>query len=295
MNSNKIRKWNRIALISIAVAALTVCSSLTAFAAAAVSPIKVIYNGNGAASQSVSVNPTVLNTFTNLMPGQTTDRQDILIQNNSSQKIQVYFRADPMADISNQEISKELLDTLILKITFKLDENTAEQTLYEGPASGKTGTKDIVTNPIALGYVYGNSTSGVISATLTVPPTMGNQFQKALAKIAWNVQFDVSSPSSNTPGGGGGGGHGYGGGGTEPVAVPENESIDPDAIPHTGPESSSPSSSAPVEIIGNDDIPLSHPPKTGENAFYLWLVVIAALTAAMVFLITRRKIKAQTK
>ncbi|QEY34569.1 LPXTG cell wall anchor domain-containing protein [Caproiciproducens galactitolivorans] len=295
MNSNIIRKWNRIALISIAVAALTVCSSLTAFAAAATSPIKVIYSGNSTASQSVSVNPTVLNTFTDLMPGQTTDRQDILIQNNSSQKIQVYFHADPTANISNQEISKKLLDTLILKITFKLDDNTAEQTLYEGPASGKTGTKDIVTNPIALGYVYGNSTSGVISATLTVPQTMGNQFQKALAKIAWNIQFDVPSPSSNTPGGGGGGGHGgYGGGGTEPVAVPENESIDPDSIPHTGPESSSPSSSA-VEIIGNDDIPLSHPPKTGENAFYLWLVVIAALTAAMVFLITRRKIKSQTK
>ncbi|MCY1714123.1 LPXTG cell wall anchor domain-containing protein [Caproiciproducens galactitolivorans] len=292
MKSNHIVKRNRIALISIAVAALVVCSSFNAFAAAANPPFKVVYSGN---NTSVSVTPTVLDTFTGLMPGQTTDRQDILIQNNSGQKLQVYFRAQPTAENSNPVLSQKLLDTLILKITFKMDDNAAEQTLYEGPASGKTGTKDIVTNPIALGYVYENSTSGVLSAVLTVPPTMENQFQNVFAKIAWNIQFDVPSVSSKAPGGGGGGGgHDYGGGGTEPTVVSENESINPDSTPRTGPDSSSPSS-AQTETVGDDEIPLSHPPKTGENASYLWIIVAAAVTAALVFLITRRKIKSQTK
>lgn len=293
MKSNILLKLYRIALISIAVAALVACSSFTAFAAATASPAKVIYSGS-TTSQSVSVTPTVLNTFTNLMPGQTTDRQDIQIQNNSGQKIQVYFQAQPTAQNPDPATSKKLLDTLGLKITFKMDDNGTEQTLYEGPASGKTGMKDIVTNPIALGYVYGNSTSGIISAALTCPASMDNQFQRAYAKIAWNIQFDVQSVSSTTPGGGGnGGGHGYAGGGTEPTAIPENESISPDVTPQTGPDSST--ASAAAETVGDDDVPLSNPPKTGENAIYLWIAAIAAVTAAVIFVIARKKTNSAAK
>nr|WP_319488807.1 LPXTG cell wall anchor domain-containing protein [uncultured Caproiciproducens sp.] len=284
MKNKVLKKLNRIALISIAVAALMACSSFTAFAAVSTPEAKVIYTGT---TKTVTVqNPVNLNTFADLMPGETTGRQSIVIQNDSSQKMQVYFQANPSEENPNKVISKKLLDGLILTVTFKLDDNTAEQTLYVGPASGKTADKDIVTNPISLGYVYGNSVTGKIFATLTAPEKMDNEFQSANAKIAWNIQFDVQTSSSSGGGGGGGGG---GGNANNSIVF---ESINPESTPQIGPASSEP---VPAETIGNEDVPLSNPPKTGESSMYVWVFVIVALTAAVVFIVTKRKMKSETR
>lgn len=286
MKNNMFIKLNRIALISIAVAALMACSSLTAFAAQATPssetppPVMVTYNGNGT---TVAVeNAYNLNTFKDLMPNSTTKAQAIVIRNNSSKQMQAYFKAVPAAADSNTEITSSLLDTLILKVTFLKEGASTEQVLYEGPASGKTKTapvQDIVSAPISLGYLYGNSTSGVISATLTAPETMGNQFQLASAKITWEFQFQGADPSSS--GGGGGGGT------VSDTSSQPAESIGTESTPQAGPVSSTPA----TETIVNGDVPLSNPPKTGENAALQWSILAVALTAGFVFVITKRKMK----
>ncbi len=289
MKNNMFIKLNRIALISIAVAALMACSSLTAFAAQATPssetppPVMVTYNGNGT---TVAVeNAYNLNTFKDLMPNSTTKAQAIVIRNNSSKQMQAYFKAVPAAADSNTEITSSLLDTLILKVTFVKEGTTTEQVLYEGPASGKTQTtpvQDIVTAPISLGYLYGNSTSGVISATLTAPETMGNQFQLASAKITWEFQFQGANPSSS--GGGGGGG---GGGTVSDTSSQPPESIGTESTPQGGPVSSAPA----PETIVNGDVPLSNPPKTGENPALQWGIVALAVTAGFILVMTKRKIR----
>jgi len=289
MKNNMFIKLNRIALISIAVATLMACSSLTAFAAQTTSsetsqPVMVTYNGSGT---TVAVDyANNLDTFRDLMPNSTTKAQKMVIRNNSSKQMQAYFRAVPAAADSNTEITASLLDTLILKVTFVKEGTTTEQVLYEGPASGKTQTtpvQDIVTAPISLGYLYGNSTSGVISATLTAPETMGNQFQLASAKITWEFQFQGANPSSS----GGGGGNGGGGGTVSDTSSQPPESIGTESTPQGGPVSSTPA----AETIVNGDVPLSNPPKTGENPALQWGIVALAVTAGFILVMTKRKIR----
>ena len=287
MKNYKMVKLNRIALISIAAAALMACSSVTAFAAdsstlSADTSTRVIYTGNGTTTTTVEVkNADDLDTFKNLMPGDSTNPQNIIIENQSSQNMRVYFNAEP-TDLSAQNV----LDALQLKITFKMDDKSTPLTLYDGPASGKAGNaagtaSDIVTKQ-SLGYVYGKSTSGVLSATLTAPETMDNQYQLAKANIKWVFQFELADPISSLPHNNGGGG---GGGNTiQPTPL---ESIGTESVPQAEPTVSS----AAPEEIANEDVPLSNPPKTGQDATVIWIVLALAISALIVFTITRIKMK----
>ena len=286
MKNYKMVKLNRIALISIAAAALMACSSVTAFAAdsstlSADTSTRVIYTGNGTTTTTVEVkNADDLDTFKNLMPGDSTNPQNIIIENQSSQNMRVYFNAEP-TDLSAQNV----LDALQLKITFKMDDKSTPLTLYDGPASGKAGNaagtaSDIVTKQ-SLGYVYGKSTSGVLSATLTAPETMDNQYQLAKANIKWVFQFELADPISSLPHNNGGGG---GGNTIQPTPL---ESIGTESVPQAEPTVSS----AAPEEIANEDVPLSNPPKTGQDATVIWIVLALAISALIVFTITRIKMK----
>jgi len=283
MKNYKMIKLNRIALISIAAAALMACSSVTAFAAdsstlSADTSTRVIYTGNGTTTTTVEVKkPDDLNTFKNLMPGGSTNPQNITIENQSGKKMRVYFKANP-TDITSQNV----LDALDLKITFKMDDNSVPQTLYEGPASGKAGrttVSDIVTQQVSLGYVYEKSTSGVLSATLTAPETMDNQYQLAKANIQWVFKFELADPINSLP-------HNNGGGGNTIQPTPL-ESIGTESTPQAEPTVPS----AAPEEIPNEDVPLSNPPKTGQDATVIWVVLALAITAFIVFAITRVKMK----
>jgi len=290
MKNSKYKKANRIALISIAVATLMACSSLTAFAASVASSsvdttTTVIYTGNGTTQTIAVENADNLDAFNHLMPNGTTKPQDITIQNNSNKKMQVYFKAVPSGE---EEISQKLLETLTLKITFKMDDSTSENLLYDGPASGKMTGNDIVTNQISMGYVYARSTTGKISATLTAPETMGNEFQDASAKINWVIQFELSGGGSN--GGGGGGGGGDNSGTISTVSSQPTEIIGTHSTPQGGP-----TSSVAGETIVNGDIPLSKPPKTGDNQTLPWIILAVALVACLVFVVTRQKLKVDTR
>ena len=284
MKINKYKKGNRIALISIAAAALMACSPVTAFAAVSTpaddTVTRVIYTGNGTAASVEVKNPV---NYINLMPGGSTNMKSITIENPSSKDMLVYFQAQP-ADTTSQN----LLNALKLTVKFKMDDKSDVQTLYEGLASGQTGTtavNDIVSKQICLGKVYANSVSGVISATLTAPETMGNAYQNAGADIKWVLQFQLADPINSIPYNYGGGGGGGGGGGT--VAQPV-VSIAPESTPQGGPSVSS----KPTEEIPNENVPLSTP-KTGQDPVYIWIILAIALIACIVIVAAQNKIKHQ--
>ncbi|HEX3039236.1 MAG TPA: hypothetical protein VHP54_02945 [Caproiciproducens sp.] len=282
MKKFNLKKLNRIALISFVAAAFLACNSLTAYAA--LSPqTRVVYTGGGTSSSIAVENAENLDAFKGLMPGGTTKPQNITIANRGSQNARVYFQAQP-TDISGQNV----LQALQLKVTFKMDDSSGEKILYEGPASGTSGKaadsansqdKHVTdaTKQIPLGFVYANSETGVISATLTAPETMGNEYRNAQASIKWILQFETDSISSIPHNNNGGG---DGGGGTN-IAT---ESIAENPTPQVGP------SSVPEEIP-NEDIPLSNPPKTGQDPAILWGAAALAAAACAVFALTRRKIR----
>lgn len=246
------QKLNRIALISLAASALVVGSSLNVFAADH-QPANVTYN---ATSKAVEIQSGSLDAFKNLMPGGKTAAQEIVIRNTDSKKINVYFKAEPSADTS---IAKELLDTLILEVNFKTDDNSAVRTLYKGPASGISESgKNIVADKILLGYIKEKSESGFISATLEAPKTMGNKFSSAQTSIKWVLQFEVADPAV--------------------------ESIPPESTPLGGPSA-----------VPTDNSDLTKPPKTGHDANYLWVVLVAALSACVVIVAVRGKVAARKK
>ncbi len=246
-----------------------------------------------------------LDTFRGLMPGGSTEPQKIVVRNESGKKMGVYFRAQPKDDAA-----AGLLDVLQLTVTFKMDGDSKERTLYQGPASGKTGTAagtgDIITAPIRLGYVYGNSTSGEISAVLTAPKGMGNTYQSAQAEIGWALQFELASDGGGGDHDGGGGNHGGGGGsGGTPASSTPPESIGDESVPkaepssgggsssESGPASGTPSrrdSDAPSgENVPDGDVPLSSPPKTGQDRMLPVLVCAAAAASLLVFAVAKRK------
>lgn len=299
MKNNPYKRTKRIALISVAAAVIAACCPLPAFAAAESQPAKVIYTGNGT-TQTVEVQDAAnLNTFYNLMPGGSTERQNIQIQNKSGKPMRVYFMAVPKNaedDAALTESSQKLLSTLNLTVTFKMDDVSPETTLYAGKASGTGGAADpanarqvtdITAKKIPLGYVYGNSTSGLLSAVLSAPETMGNEFQSAKAAVKWVFQFELANPpapSSHSGGGGKGGGTGVNGA----SSVIPTESLASESVPQGGPTSSA-SPGAPTESIPEEDVPLSKPPKTGEAPGALWIVLVVALAACVVFVVARER------
>jgi hypothetical protein len=279
MRSFEFIKPGRAALLSVLLSALVALLPAGAFAASSDDDeVTVAYTGNGSTSTVQVLNAENLDTFKNLMPGGSTQPQNIVIQNRSSVKMNVYFQAKP-----TDSESAALLEELQLTVTFKMDDSAAEKTLYQGPASGKngtTGTKDITSSLIKLGYIYGNSTSGVISAVLTAPETMGNEYQSSQSSIEWVVQFE------RTPSGGGGGD----GGGTTSTDSNPPESIGPESTPAAGPSSAASSqTSGTGENIPAEGIPLSPPPKTGQNVLFPVIISAGAGISLLVFLIARRK------
>lgn len=257
----KLKKMNRIALISLAASVLFLSAgpSLTSFAAAQ-SPVYVTYNGSTNTLQADT--PGAL--FKGLMPGGTSDPQNIVIRNQGGKKMNVYFQLQTDA---GTEQAKALLDRLDLTVTFQPESGAAAQTLYQGPAAGKAGTglaADLVSNPILLGSVKANSETGAISAVIHAPAEMGNEYQSAAASLKWTVQLEaVASPT---------------------------ESIGEESSPLVNP------SSRPTESIGEESRPLSppdltRPPKTGQDPQFLWFVLIAALVSIAVVIVVRERLR----
>ena len=251
MRKKDLRRSGKIAVGFFAFLLLSVLQPANCLAASSAGTVpEVIYTGDGTTTDVQTLNAANLDTFRNLMPGESTAPQNIRVENKSTQNMSVYFQAQP-----TDSKTAKLLDALQLKVTFKMDDGS-EKTLYSGPATGKKGTapqSDIVTSPVRLGYVYGNSTSGVISASLTAPETMKDEYENAQANLKWTLQFE------NIPA----------------------ESIGNESTPLA------PTGSGKIPNAG---VPLSNPPKTGQSSLLpVFIVGGAALLLLLVILIRRRK------
>lgn len=132
-----------------------------------------------------------------MMPGDV-GTQTILIHNQYSKKVKLYLKTEVAGFMSQQdrERSERLLEELELKLTLSRS-GAPESTLYEGLASGPPTGREI-----ALG-TYAKGAQGTITATLTVPAELGNEFQDAVGKVKWvfyckEVTSSSSSSSSET-------------------------------------------------------------------------------------------------
>ena len=132
-----------------------------------------------------------------MMPGDV-GTQDILIHNQLNKKVKLYLKTEVAGFLTPQERerSERLLDALEIKLTLSRA-GSPIITLYEGPASGPPIGKEI-----ALG-TYSKGAQATITATLTVPAELGNEFQDAAGKVKWvfyckEVTSSSTSSSSET-------------------------------------------------------------------------------------------------
>ncbi len=129
-----------------------------------------------------------------LMPG-AVGTQTININNKNSRTVDIYLKtaaADFLTE-EQQAQSQALLENLTLTLVLKKPGGSTS-TLYSGPATGPQSGKTI-----SLGK-YRKNQAGTITATLTVPSELDNEFQNAVGKTKWIfscVQRDDSSSGSN--------------------------------------------------------------------------------------------------
>lgn len=129
----------------------------------------------------------LFSSFKNMMPGQTA-KQVIQIANTGEETLSLYLRAEnaQLSDFDCEEkrqLSQELIEQCQLTVNETGPTLSDEKLIYSGPASGK-GDRDNMTANVSLGSFQTNS-SAQITATLTVPQTVGNRYQNAAAKVRW--------------------------------------------------------------------------------------------------------------
>lgn len=128
-----------------------------------------------------------------MMPGDV-GTQDILIHNQFNKKVKLYLKTEVAGFMTPQdrERSERLLDALELKLTLSRV-GAAESTLFDGTAAGPPIGKEI-----ALG-TYAKGAQATITATLTVPAELLNEFQDAAGKVKWVFYCkEVTSSTSSS-------------------------------------------------------------------------------------------------
>lgn len=126
--------------------------------------------------------------FKDLEPGQTVS-QEIDAVNNDTQTMEFYLRAEN-ADVSDFTssgacaLSEELLGQYRLTLS-ETDASGAARVLYDGPLSGAGNAGGgSMTSDISLGALK-TGAAAKLTATLSVPASLGNRYRNAQAKIRW--------------------------------------------------------------------------------------------------------------
>lgn len=184
-----------------------------------------------------------------LMPGGTYT-QTITVSNTYNQQVNLYLRGEP---ISGGEL--DLLNQLTFEV--KLDGVTIQQA--GTPAAAAWPENGATTNSTAKFIYLGTFTtnaSKTLTVLMTVPASLGNDYQNAQGKVKWVFQADVYVPY-NPPG--------------NPTPIPTIP-LNPGITIETG---------------GNT-IPLS--PGTGDNTnFLLWGAGAVVLAVGLAVLIYKRR------
>lgn len=257
---------------------------------------------NAAANSIVTLPGSDLFTdFKGLMPGGSYE-QNISVQNGGNASSKLYLKAvpAPAKEFENKEqqaLSEELLGKLTLSLEITLP-GKQPQLIYSGPATGQTGNAaTTMTSYILLGTFAANAT-GKMVATLTVPSTLTNEYQKAVAKINWVfIAEGADAPASSltsqtTPAtsvttantGTGGDVFYYIPPTVLPVATPTTNIAD-EAVPLTQQPNLV---SIPDELIPGEKSPL-----TGQKAGLLGAVTVVAVVASSIIIAAKPRKRKQ--
>ncbi len=213
---------------------------------------EVIYQGSGRGEVVVSPgtpsDPKDLfgSEMKNLMPGDTITKS-IALQNNGSRRITFYMKAEAAASSqfatdAEKSMSDDLMNKMTLEIAVRNQSGGEPRVLYQGPASGDPSegvgtTGDLVTQYIQLASVSAQQ-GAVLDVTLSVPKSLGNEYQDGIAKVNWLFQCEGTSG---------------GGGGPDNPGRPDNPG-GPDNPPGDNPGEEIPDEDLPYGG-GDDDVP----------------------------------------
>ncbi len=198
MKSKLLQKASAFALSG---ALLIACGVMNAGASSA----NVQYDGD---SQELITLPgnDLFPTFKELVPGAQVEQRIGIDNTSENEIITLYMRAEPAIeadfdDAQLKEMSDKLVSLLHLELTLQVP-GKEDQLFYSGPLSGTgdvqaDGVGDL-TKDIALGTYYPQAKAEII-ANLTVPTSLGNEYQNALAKVRWIFYSDVVEEESDVP------------------------------------------------------------------------------------------------
>lgn len=153
---------------------------LVAIILATIIPIKIFANTveyRGEAEGLIAAPNDFFLDFGELLPGD--KRSDIVyIQNKTNDKIEVFFKAEPLnKDEYYDEIDYSLLEKIKLKIT--LNHNEEEQVIYEGNLGAET-----MSEYISLGE-YEKNYDGEFKFEIEVPKELKNSYTLSSTKVKW--------------------------------------------------------------------------------------------------------------
>lgn len=199
---------------------------------------QVTYQGGADAFVVIPEDQDLFQNFKGVMPGDTLT-QPVIVKNtvNSRGGVKLYLRAE-----TSDETIKGFLEQMTLTV------KQGETILSQAPSDQTAG----LTENVLLGAFY-QEAQIPLEAILTVPISMGNEFQDAAGTIRWIFTAEELDAAPDRPGSGGGGGSSGGSGGRTTTIIDES-------VPQAP---ASPLEEILQEILP-EGVPLALLPKTGD-------------------------------
>lgn len=133
-------------------------------------------------------NKDLFTNFKKIVPGDELT-QDIIVKNSYKEKVKIYMRAEP---VSEQDAA--FLSELNMKVELKSGDQV--NALYNGSAAELISASGSLKEDVLLGEFPANANC-TITATLSAPLDMGNEFQAASGDIVW--VFTVNEAPGEIP------------------------------------------------------------------------------------------------
>lgn len=128
--------------------------------------------------------------FEEVVPGDSVTR-NFSIRNTSGIRAALFIKAEPVSDAD-----RALLQRLNIKIALPPQGTTPEQVLYSGPVAGMA-EQDPFDSFLQFGI--GSNIDVELSATLTVPTDLGNEFMGRSVEFKWTFRAEDRSNTNPAP------------------------------------------------------------------------------------------------
>ncbi|MGI6161625.1 MAG: hypothetical protein ACOYJD_06305 [Christensenellales bacterium] len=209
----------------------------------------VSYHGHSAGMIFSFAPDDLFDNFKGMMPGDVRD-QNIIVSNDSENKIIVFLRGEPF---------DESVEGLLSKATISV-KNSAGETVAEEETADKIWPANGTDRYFELGEIEPGAEETLV-ATIKIPVELGNEFQNAIGKVQWIFMVQEEELIDL------------------PTPTPPYGEVTPTPTPPTDP----PSSVTPTPTVSPGSTP-----KTGDDTqIWLWVAVMAALVPVLILLIVK--------